>query len=198
MNPVNNKVISTVPEEKKNRTNNILCIIPTGRYCLKFAAEAIVGVIATPFSAITCGKIKKLNDLADKTISAKYILPLIFNRVLSIINPNAKCTDIKQQAFYSRIIIQIDEKFTELKNSPSFAKREIASRLLIGAGIPVGVIARIADTIIAIPLVASSLLICGTEQKINELALIHLRAPLSIFYDVSISLRCFVNPHSRS
>lgn len=200
MNHISN-AFSTVSNGVIDRAIKIIEIIPSALECVQFAGNAVIGVVATPFSAITCGKIVKLNKQADLTFKAKLILPQIFTSLMDVINPDfeAEYEEAVKQGYFSEIVTEIfDDKFVELKNSPSVINRQFVSRALILVGIPVSIVTRVADTIIAIPLVASSLLICGTEQRLNELALVHLRAPLSIFYDVSISLRCFVNPHNTS
>ena len=195
MNYISN-AISTVSNGAIARAIKVIEIIPDTLNCVGLASEALIGIVATPFSAITCGKIKKLNKQAKLTFNAKLILPQIFKSLMSIINPNAKYDDKELQAVISEIVTEIfDKKFNELKNSPSLINRQIVLRALILAEIPLSVISRSADTLLAVPIVMASLVTLGTVSKINGLAIRHLKAPLSIINDLSIVLRCLLNPY---
>lgn len=188
--------ISTVSYGVVDRAINVIDIIPVALECVKFAGEAVIGVVATPFSAITCGRNERLNKQANLTGQAQLILPTIFKGVMSVINPNAKYVRVNLEIAICTIVIKIfGNLFSQLKNSPSLFNRQVVLRALIVFAIPVYVIACIADTILAVPVVITSLATVGIFPELNELAFTQLQAPLFSITVLSMGLRGLVNPY---
>ena len=165
---------------------------------LKGLGTTLVGILATPFSAITCGTSPKLNTWADGTLRAGDILPNIFFRTMKIINPSCIMENSNQyhSGYFSETITK-KIKATEINlrdKRQSFFNKQITLRAVYLFAIPLLTITRLGDGLLAIPAVAISILTCGTEPKVNKFATIQLRSAGLLIAGISSHLRSAVNP----
>ncbi len=191
-NNIDYEITRRIPELKKIGS----CTIDT----LKGLGTTLVGIIATPFSAVTCGKYPKLNNWAENTVRAAHILPNIFFRIMKIINPSCRMVNpdfYNLGRFSESITKKIQTKVMNLsaKGQTNFNK-QVTLRAVHAAAIPVLVITRCADGLLAIPAVAFSVLTGGTEPKVNKFATIQLRSAGFLILDISRHLRFAVNPNA--
>lgn len=192
INNISSGITRRIPEVKKIGS----CTVDT----LKGLGTTLVGIIATPFSALTCGHIRKLNDWSNKTLRAAHILPNIFFRTMKIINPSCIMENPNKYAlgyFSKKLVNKIDDKTEELNQSKqSWFNKHVTLRAVHAFAIPLLVITRLSDGLLAIPAVAISILTGGSKPNVNKFATIQLRSSGFIFTDISFNLRFAVNPNA--
>lgn len=198
MNQINN-VISSISYQVTRRKNPVKALIPCAIECFKDALKATVGIIATPFSAITCGKFNTFNQLSDLTSNGNEILPKIFKVAMKVLNPSYNEEfGLGKSLFTDSIKTKINNKILRL-GCHTWFKRHITLRAVHAVAIPVLTITRIADGAFAICLVAASIFpFLGSKPDLNAIASTHIKSFSRIFSDVSIHLRGAFNPSSVS
>lgn len=188
-------VISSISHQVAIRKDPAKDILSCPFGCLLDAMKMGVGIIATPFSIITCGKVKILNRWSDLIPNGANILPRIFSVSVRIINPVSYEKIIISEGFYTqKASDKIHSTSLNLSNDQNWATRNVALRALQAIAIPVLIVTRTADGLLAVPLVAVSLLTFGSNPEINGFASNQLKSFGSIFSDVSIHLRAAFNP----
>ncbi len=197
MNSVSN-VASIVGNGIVSRVKNAVNIIPCALAAILSIPATAVGLAATPFAALTCGKVEVLNILAKFSGTTTLILPKIFNVAMKILNPNCKISlHDKQEGYFQKMVAsKVDAKIVDLiKCSNTFFKKEICSRLFVATMIPTLVVVKVADGILALPAVAASVLTFGCIPKVNQFAYDNLKSFSSIPAHISFGLRLTINPH---
>lgn len=195
MNNVAANIISRISKEITIRKRPVKALIPCAIECLQDALKATVGIIATPFSAITCGKFKTLNQWSNLTSNGKEILPKIFKVAMTIVNPlYFQNLIIEDGLFAEPVSKKINKTCYKLKYSGIGFNKNITLRALKVFSIPVLTLTRTADGLLALPAVAVSVLTLGNYPEINGFASNQLRSFGSIFSDVSSNLRAAFNP----
>ena len=194
-----NAVISSISTQVSIRKNPVKALIPCAVECFKDSFKATAGIIATPFSAITCGKFKTINQWSDLTSKGKEILPKIFKVAMTIVNPlYSQNLIIEDGLFAEPVSKKINLTCYKLKYSGIWFNNNITLRALKFFSIPVLTLTRTADGLLALPAVAVSVLTLGNYKEINGFASNQLISFGSIFSDVSSNLRAAFNPSSVS
>lgn len=188
--------ISTVSQGVADRAVKAIGIIPCAAYSVGYVGLTAVGLLATPFAAITFGKIYAFKRLANFSGYSVGVLPSIFETAIKIINPNAKIENKKSAVVAGFLMNKINPIVIDLRNNKSWFKSQILSRAFPVLIIPTSVIGRIADTVLAVGAVAASVVTFGSVSKINEFAANQLASFGGIFKDFSGNLCFIVNPKS--
>ncbi len=188
-------VISSISIQVSIRKKPVKALIPCAIECVKDTLKATGGIIATPFSAITCGKFKTLNQWSDLTSKGQEILPNIFKVAMTIVNPlYFQNLIIEDGLFAEPVSKKINLTSYKLKYSGIWFNNNITLRALKVFSIPVLTLTRTADGLLALPAVAVSVLTSGNYPEINGFASNQLASFGSIFSDVSSNLRAAFNP----
>ena len=131
-------------------------------------AEAIVGVAATPFAILACGRSEVLNEWSKKTFHVRKLISNQYRGILKIINPGCRFdnngSDFKEMS--------IPYPFTEESASTSgnFFKRHIFKRACYALGVAVAPIVQVANLAIGLTAASLSILTLGKFWKINRVA----------------------------
>ncbi len=191
-------VISSISLQVSIRKKPVKAFIPCAIECFKDTLKATVGIMATPFSAVTCGKFKTLNQLSELTSNGNEILPKLFKASMKVFNPSyTEEFGLGKNIFTDSIKEKINTKILRL-GCHTWFQRHITLRAVHIAAIPVLTTTRLCDGAFAIPLIASVILCLGSKPDINAVATTHIKSFSRIFSDASIHLRGAFNPSSVS
>ena len=194
-------VASTVANGISTRAKNALKNIPCAIVVILTIPATAIGLAATPFAAITFGKVKLFYSLARYSHCSRLILPVIFTVAMEILNPNCKISshDRLEGTLQKRITLKAIAKLLELtKTNNTFFNREIGSRLFAAILIPTAVVAKFVDGALAVPAVAISVITFGCIPKVNQFAYDNLKSFSSIPESISEVLILTFNPHLRT
>ena len=196
----NDSYLACIGQGITDRAMNTIKIVHCAIDCLKAVAETVVGIIATPFSAIMCNESKTLYDLADKTSAISRILPHIYHTGMKIINPSCRTGVAVSANSHDRG--PLAGGFSKAARTESillnecdhFLAKHVLAMAINGNALPIVATLRLADAALVVPAVAFSVMTLGLIPKVNQFASGQLYSIGHLLNDVSYHGRSFVNP----
>ena len=163
------------------------------------ACDAVAGTVTGIFAIVTAGTNSSFYTSMEFLDDAKCMFSKSYYHLLLVLNPSAEITGhavLNADGILAQLIRKTTDKafeFYDNGNEKSFAKRVFATRLTLALAAGVAIITRIADGVLAIPLVILSAALIGTSTKINTWAYRALRAP-GILEDLTFCIVKCINP----
>lgn len=187
--------LSKLPKDLWDATERAIC--------------GLTGGLATPIAGLTLGYFEIVNDVTNFTWDSRWVFPIIYQRVIKVINPKAEFEtksygyarfwpyDDLLPFFTGCITTPIRDTSIDSSHSPynNFLERHVISRAAYALLGPAAIITGIADGILAIPTTALALITFGRFAEINTIARNQLHFPVALHY-LGVSLRGVVNPQS--
>jgi len=164
-----------------------------------------IGILAVPYSILTLGCFKKINESASMTIAARAILPELLIGAVKVFNPYFVVNEedvvdfrVRDQACQATFSTQLTgallERLQECVQRGNFFEREITSRTISLVIIPVAVAARVADLALGLFLVLpTQAYYWGTNYGVNTTTF-QLFNVLALVDDLAFGIRGLFTP----
>lgn len=175
---------------------NTVIGLPLSAYqSLSATVDAGAGVVGAALSVLTGGIFTPINDIADYTVRADYILPCFYVGIGQVVNPRFSFDPINPMGIVTdALAAPIFSQAKAAAQTDSLVAREIVARGAYLLGSAVAVITRVADLAIGLVAAAISILpLFGRVEAVNLFAVEHLMS-LGVIDDVCKGFRGFINP----
>ncbi len=188
-----------------DRINNTGELFKINLRCLGVVITTGVGVVGTTASLATLCKFPKLNVASKWTLDARFILPELYRGTMGVLNPSFTIrseldyiSNPKQNAPY--FVELVSKKLTDFAinagKKETFIEKQLVSRIGYAVSIPVALICRIADLVLGILGVVTSVLTLGMNAKVNQFAYTQLKV-LGAINDICVRAQFVVNPQAK-
>ncbi len=175
-------------------------LVKTNLRCLGVVITTGVGVVGTTASLATLCKFPKLNVASIWTHDARFILPELYGRTMTVLNPAFTIrpdyisnTTHNAPYFVNLVSKELTDFAINAGKKETFIQKQLVSRIGYAVGIPVALICRIADLVLGILGVVASVITLGMNAKVNQFAYTQLKV-LGAINDICVGAQFVVNP----